>query len=243
MAPLAAQARTTLDQIAAEERSGLDLLGATVADARQRLIQSTATEDPVFEQIRLASTASVESRERRTEELVAALSRGVRGVLSPAQMERMRAFMSAHAGQTWPPESLPSSYRSAAKREEDIQQLVLDLQQLRAAAGTPDAERPLQKLIRNLVRDAAPSSREYQTRLADAESLARRALALPPAPFEQQKLELAATADQSLQSALEADRLVQAYGAAGDPYRWFATRALMSPRASVVLQSKERGTR
>jgi hypothetical protein len=209
-----------------------------VTAARQRLLQGSSTEDPVFEQIRQTMTAAEEGRKQRAETLVTALAARVRGILSPTQVERIRETMSATAEQTWPPGSLRPLFRSAAKQDEDIQHLLGDLEKLRAGAGTPDAETLLQKFLRNLVRDAEPHSRDYQTRLAGARALAQRALSLPPAAFEQRKLELAAAADRFLQSSLEADRLARAYGAAAEPYRWFVTQVLMSPRAVVVLREK-----
>jgi hypothetical protein len=236
--PLAVEARAKLDQIAGEERAALDRLAQAIAAARQRLLQGAAADDPVFEQIRQSAATREETRNRRTEALVTALSTRLRGVLGMNQVERVRELMAASAGQSWPPGSLRPLARSAAKRDEDIQRLILDLEALRASAGTPEGERLLQKLLRSLVRDADPQSREHQARLTAAQAIVQRALSLPPGAFEQRKVELAAAADRQLQSALETDRLARAYGSVSDPYRWFVTQVLVSPRATVVLREK-----
>ncbi len=236
--PLAAEARATLDRLAGEERAALDRLGMPVATARQRLLQRALVDDPVFEQIRQAAEANEERRRQGTETLVSALVRRLQSLLSGVQVERIRETMSAMAGDTWPPGSLRRLYRSAAKEEEDLQRVALDLEKLRAAAGTPEAEAQLQRFLRSLVRDAEPESREHQARLVGARALAQQVLSLPPAGFERRRLELAAAADRLLQSAMETDRLKRAFGAASEPYRWFATQVLLSPRARVVFREK-----
>ena len=237
MEPLAADGRTALRQVEQESRAATDRLHGELQAARSRLLQGTGTDDPVFEQVRLAREAGEEIRKRRTEALVTGLSGRLQRIVNGIQAERLRELMAAGAGQPWPPETLYVPQRSAAKRDEDLERMVLDLERLRASAGTPDAETQLQRFLRGLVRDAEPPSPEHRSRLAAAQSLARQALSLPPAAFDRRKLELGAASDRLLQAAMESDRLTRAYGTS-DVYRWFVTHVLLNPRAAVVLREK-----
>jgi hypothetical protein len=230
---MAENARGTLGSLETEQRKRLEDLRPMLLAARSALLREGAEADSAAQKRYASAVRDSEQRLRqKTAELANELTRRLPDVLTPEQVEKIRAWAGmADLSQV---STEYANFPDPRRAPRDVREMIQDMEQLRASANTPRSRGRAQDIREKFVRGVDPLSPEYQRLSQQAEALIRSVLTMSPAMFAQQKVNLGMMAARVEQEGRQRGRRSSSDLSA--PYRYFAEQ-LLSERAVAALRA------